>query len=91
MVVSVGHTVDMRNHVANFGIRLGKRLTWWFTVAWQAMFALWIASGGLEVDGVYLASEAQEVNLPVILTWAAVNVALLIGWHTVTTRQRGEA
>lgn len=78
----------MTHQVAKFASLLGRRLALWFAVAWNAMFALWIISGGLEVQGVYTTADAQAAALPIILTWAAVNVCLLVGWHTVSTRTR---
>src|SRR5690606_39930918 len=63
----------MRNQVAHIAALFGRRLTLWFAVAWNLMFALWIAAGGLEVKTAYVAHDAWMANLPMILTWAAVN------------------
>src|SRR5690606_40960273 len=76
----------MRNQVAHIAALFGRRLTLWFAVAWNLMFALWIAAGGLEVKTAYVAHDARMANLPMILTWAAVNFCILIGWYTVATR-----
>lgn len=85
---TVRYSGTMRNQVAHIAALLGRRLTLWFTVAWNAMFALWIAAGGLEVQGAYVASDARAVTLPIILTWAVVNGCILVGWHAVATRTR---
>lgn len=77
----------MSNHLANFGIRLGKRLTWWFTVAWNISFALWIIGGGLTVEGVYLVADAQAATLPIIAGWAIGNGVVLTGWYVLSNRQ----
>ena len=81
----------MRNQVAHIAALFGRRLTLWFTVAWNLMFALWIAAGGLEVKTAYSDYDARMANLPLILTWVAVNFCVLIGWYTVTTRTRKAA
>src|SRR5690606_22779721 len=88
---TVRYSGTMRNQVAHIAALFGRRLTLWFAVAWNLMFALWIAAGGLEVKTAYVAHDARMANLPMILTWAAVNFCVLIGWYTVATRTRTAA
>src|SRR5690606_34034871 len=91
IVGTVRYSGTMRKQVAHNAALLGRRLTLWFAVAWNLMFALWIAAGGLEVKTAYVAHDARMANLPIILTWTAVNFCILIGWYTVSTRTRKAA
>src|SRR5690606_6231300 len=50
IVGTVCYSGTMRNQVAHIAALFGRRLTLWFAVAWNLMFALWIAAGGLEVN-----------------------------------------
>src|SRR5690606_41573138 len=73
IVGTVRYSGTMRSQVAHIAALFGRRLTLWFAVAWNLMFALWIAAGGLEVKTASVAQDARMANLPMILTWSAVN------------------
>lgn len=77
----------MTKQVSKLAALFGKRLTWWFTVAWNLMFAVWIISGGLEVEGTYLVADARASTLPVIAGWAIGNAVVLAGWYIVSNRR----